>query len=685
MKRVAIVGGGPSALFSAYLLEQKSSEALDVTLFEARDRLGGKVQTTRFAAAPIPYEAGVAELYRYADDPLWLLVTERLGLPVIPMEGDAVVFEGKLLETEADVARHFGERTVQSLRDFQRRARAARPFGEFYGGGWPADNKHRYAGKTLRDLLSRVRDPVARRYIEVLVHSDVATEPHATSALYGIDNYLINERDYCRLYSVEGGIARLISALSARLSARIELSARVAGVEKTEEGTYRLSIERDGRASSEDFDAVVMALPVYSIRQIAFGGKHLRRAIERHIGRYDDPAHYLRVTALFREPFWRGSIRGSYFIHDAFGGCCVYDEGARFPTGGHGVLSWLLGGSDALAMSALDDEALVRRVIDSLPAVIAPPGAAREQLLEGRVHRFIGMVSGRPGGLRIDGSRRRHRPEPAEHAGLLLAGDYLFDATTNGAFDSADIATSLLLEHLRVPPRTVHLDAFDDYCAGGEPYERSFERAFDARHVTALLAAAWGAAPPYRLLDAGSANGATLAAFEALGVEAWGVENGWYIHAKTPGALRERNLLADVCELPFPDDHFDFVYETCLSYVPEARLGEALAELHRVTRRGLFLGSMAFGSMSAGNPPELFDRGAPLHGVQTSLAPEDLAARLARAGFRPAATDPETLAAVWRAELGAPRGRPVNPPSGVMKYGFWEKVPPPEKTPVPGP
>jgi hypothetical protein len=168
------------------------------------------------------------------------------------------------------------------------------------------------------------------------------------------------------------------------------------------------------------------------------------------VSRYDDPAHYLRITALFREPFWRSQIRGSYFIHDAFGGCCVYDEGTRYPTGGHGVLSWLLGGNDALAMSALDDETLVLRAIESLPSVLVGERSAREQLLEGHVHRFIGNVSGRPGGGRVAGSKKRHRPEPYEHPGLLFVGDYLFDATTNGAFDSADIATMLLFDHLHV-------------------------------------------------------------------------------------------------------------------------------------------------------------------------------------------------------------------------------------------
>ena len=467
MKRVAIVGGGPSALFSTFLLEQKSSEELDITLFEQNGRLGGKVQTARFDAAPILYEAGVAELYRYGDDPLFLLVTQQLGLPVTEMSGDIVVFEGRVLSCDADIAAHFGEDTARAVRKFRQKARELRSFREFYDGGWPDDNSHPWANRSLKELLARVKDPVARRYIEVLIHSDLATEPHVTSGLYGIDNYLINEPDYCQLYAVEGGIGRVISTLAERLSARVSLRARVLGVEKGPLGKYRLAIERDGGRSQEDFDAVVMGLPTYALRQVAFGGTYLRRAVDRHVGHYDDPAHYLRITLLFRAPFWREAIRGSYFIFDGFGGCCVYDEGTRHPSGEYGVLSFLLGGSDALAMSTLDDATLVRRAAESLPEAIAAPGVAREMLVEGRVNRFIGTVSGRPGGGKIEGCKKRHRPEPEEHPGLLFAGDYLFDATVNGAFDSADVASSLALDHLRIPAKTLKGRFWKRVCAAG--------------------------------------------------------------------------------------------------------------------------------------------------------------------------------------------------------------------------
>ena len=49
-KRIIIIGGGITGLSSAYRLSELSSERnhqLDVTLIEARDRLGGVIHTVK--------------------------------------------------------------------------------------------------------------------------------------------------------------------------------------------------------------------------------------------------------------------------------------------------------------------------------------------------------------------------------------------------------------------------------------------------------------------------------------------------------------------------------------------------------------------------------------------------------------------------------------------------------------
>src|SRR6059036_1001020 len=73
MLDLAIVGGGPGGLMSAWYLKKKLGDLCRVTIYEASDRVGGKILTRKFDSAPAMYEAGVAEIYDYSmtgPDPL---------------------------------------------------------------------------------------------------------------------------------------------------------------------------------------------------------------------------------------------------------------------------------------------------------------------------------------------------------------------------------------------------------------------------------------------------------------------------------------------------------------------------------------------------------------------------------------------------------------------------------------
>src|ERR1700743_2852745 len=51
MLDLAIIGGGPGGLMSAWYLKKKLGELCRVTIFEASDRLGGKGLTRNFESA----------------------------------------------------------------------------------------------------------------------------------------------------------------------------------------------------------------------------------------------------------------------------------------------------------------------------------------------------------------------------------------------------------------------------------------------------------------------------------------------------------------------------------------------------------------------------------------------------------------------------------------------------------
>lgn len=439
---IGIVGGGPGGLMLAYLLQKQATTPFKLTLFEASQRLGGKIRTERFRAAPATYEAGAAELYDYSpvgEDPLRELVAE-LGLATRPMGGATVVLDDRILANATDLRAHLGPAAWGELERFDRLAHDWMSPREYFNSDLKVGTGTE-AGTSFQSVLATLRDPGARRYLETMVHSDLATEPHLTNAVYGLQNYLMNDPAYMRLYSIDGGLERLPQELARRIEADVLLGQRVRRIERADDGQLCVTSTREDAVTEDCFDFVVVALPNHLLPRIEWGGDRLAAALRGHHRHYHHPAHYLRVSILFAEPFWRSSPEESYFMLDAFGGCCLYDESARNGCTTHGVLGWLLGGAPALELSRRSDEELIRAALDSLPSFLRQ---GKDLFVEGRVHRWIEEVNGMPGGHPARPLAERHQPEPRDHPNLFLVGDYLFDSTLNGVLDSAECVAEWL-------------------------------------------------------------------------------------------------------------------------------------------------------------------------------------------------------------------------------------------------
>jgi monoamine oxidase len=452
--RVAVVGGGPGGMFATYILNQKLPDAR-VTLFESSSRLGGKILTDRFSDGT-RFEAGVAELYEYLGpggrDPLRQLIEEDLGLRTTDMSGGGVILRGEVVRDLGDLGRLFGEETRKCVERFHRKVARLMPL-EKYANRWQPDNDHPWAGKTFEECLCEEipDDEVARAYITTACHSDLATEPHTCNGLNALKNILMDNPEYLKLYHVTGGIDRVTRRLAERLRADVRKRTRVTRVGKLESGEYRVHFRKGLEEGAADFDAVLVALPNHWLTQVCWGDAALAAAIQRTCAHYDLPAHYLRVTCRFATAWWQAlELPGDYWMLDTFNGCCVYDERHRWPHEPGNVLSFLLGGQDALLLCAADqdDQEVVQHLLHSLPLFLARP--ATEQLVEAQVDRFAGSLNAQPGGWPAHELRGEHVPEPEGHPGLFLVGDYLFDSTLNAALMSANTAVDLLLEHLGV-------------------------------------------------------------------------------------------------------------------------------------------------------------------------------------------------------------------------------------------
>ncbi len=662
---------------AAHLLEQKCDAPCDITVFEASDRVGGKIITRRFDKANVKYEAGVAELYGYSKtgpDPLRELIVDKLGLQIVPMDGETVVLDDKILRNQSEIKKLLGAATLESIRNFRRKCQTLLTPEEYYEGHWQDDNDHDWADRTCQNLLDEnVSDPVARKYLKVAAHSDLATEPHLTNGLNGLKNFLMDVEGYIELYSIVGGNELLIEKLQERLDqspeCHIKLNSSVTRIEKTPEAKYRVTIKRDRQIETQDFDLVAVALPNNWVNTIDYGGEKLSNALLQHHAYYDYPAHYVRVTILFKERYWKDLITDSWFMSDAFGGCCVYDETSRLEGHGYGALGWLIAGTDALTMANFTDEELVEKALQSLPEALQK---GRQLFVEGKVHRWLYSVNAQPGGSPVKNPKRRHIPEPKDHPGLYVIGDYLFDSTLNGVLDSADFVTDMMLDGMMrkwyeetvlakgqadfkvqeagIIGGKISRQYFENYHGLGN-YSDHYHRFFDAKFVKESIATAWKPEKKYKLLVTGSGNGLVLEALAKTDIEAWGIENNRYIHGLTDQKIRKRNLLGDVRKLPFKNNQFDFVYDTTLGYLSEREAIKAIKELYRVTKRGVI-----FAAASTDIKPQVVQKYRLFDGVKTLLTLWEWSELFLANGFDLEVNSERTLKKLWRLEASTRNG-----------------------------
>ncbi len=438
--RIGIVGGGPGGLMTAYFLQKYATHPLQLTLIEASDRLGGKIQTSKFSNSEMSYEAGAAEFYDYShidDDPLKELIAE-LGLSTTRMEGTSVVVGNQLISNLDDLTPD----CAKALLTFDRRARGMQTPREFYLANDLGQLKNSNVGLPFQPLIDGIANPQTKHYIETLIHSDLATEPDHTNLEYGLQNYLMNDPRYMRLYSIVGGNERLIEELAKWIRAEVLLNHFADEVGLDSNGRMRVGLRSGEHHFERTFDQLVLALPHQALCKVTFQGQRLSEAFRRHLTHYNHPAHYLRITISFKQPSWRSRFPDSFMMIDQFGGCCLYDESLRDPSCNGGVLGWLIAGENAEEMSLWDDQQLIEAALDSLPAFFPD---ARPDFIEGRIHRWIGAVSAMPGGWSAVPLEQRHQPEPQDHAKLFVVGDYLFDSTLNGVLDSADYVSKWMI------------------------------------------------------------------------------------------------------------------------------------------------------------------------------------------------------------------------------------------------
>ena len=502
-------------------------------------------------------------------------------------------------------------------------------------------------------LLEReIDDDDARRYLRVMAHSDVAAGPHLTNGLNFAKNVLMDVDGYMDIFSVIGGNEQIVDRLVDELDADLRPNSNVTAVQPRADGSYSLEMQVHGAAQVEIADFVVVALPLSALSTIHWRSEPLQSAIDRHTSHFDRPGHYLRATLLFERPFWRDQLPADWFMLDAFDGCCVYDESARHDYGAYGCLAFLIAGNAALALANVSDERIEQLCLEALPSCLAE---GRDLILDRRIHRWMASVNAIPGGVPVRPREQNHRPDPTRLPGLVMVGDYIFDATLNGVLDSADAATDILLAEVlrrRRAELQIHIDPFRAaHWTSVTATEDVLDRLLPAECLRDILAVAWGLQPGAKILHVGAASGRMVGALRALGFEAIGVESNRLAVLAMKDELKPYVYFNELTDLPFEDRAFDAVVETGLCRLPSNEACQAIEEIKRVSRLGFILGSV-----TTDLPIDLIERHDLLNGVATLGSRWDWSEKLYAAGYVHALTDTLQLDDAWKMAEAAGSG-----------------------------
>jgi monoamine oxidase len=424
--RVVVAGGGLAGLSAAHDLQR---HGLQVHLFEARDRLGGRVHTVRDADG-VHVEAGGEFIDRPHDAIRSLAAGLRLPLTRVLRAGFGLALhDGRRLDLLATAARPW--------RALERRLR---PFVDAYrdgGASWDTATAAAIARRTVTALVLPDTTPAhVRAFIESLRGFYLA-EPADLSGLVLLDQLLGGEPPgRTSAARIAGGNDRMIEALARgiRRRGRIDLGCIVRAVTQDARGVRIAVTGAGGRQREVAADYVVVAMPPPHVVACRFDPPLPVR--QRAALSALSMGAATKVSLRFDRPWWRRSGRPRGF-------------GSNLPCG-------------AVWEAAEEQRAAVLTLLGGASASAPLAGASREA---GRITawlRWLGRPSdaGRLVGRAVSWERERwsrggyavfgpafdprdRRLLSAAHGRVLFAGEHAsehWQGFMNGAVESGQAA-----------------------------------------------------------------------------------------------------------------------------------------------------------------------------------------------------------------------------------------------------
>jgi len=332
-RSVIVAGAGLAGLTAAVELHH---DGADVTVLEARDRVGGRVWTVREGFVEGQHAEAGGDLIEEEQDEIRRLV-ERLGLELVP------ILHGGFSFFWQDAAGRPLSRDDSGGGPWAMLSKQLEPCVRDYRVSdqrWDGLIAQTIARVSVAEWLDRVGADETLRALITGLRGFFLADPDELSLLALVDQLASDVPGRGKIYRIKGGNDLLALGLAGILGDRVKLRTELRAASQTA-GKVRVMIRTGGVDSHMAADYLIVAVPAATLRAVAFEPSMpspQREAIERL--RY---GRATRTLLQFERRFWHGDGRPkAYGTNLPIG--AVWDGNETQP-GRAGILSLLAGGS----------------------------------------------------------------------------------------------------------------------------------------------------------------------------------------------------------------------------------------------------------------------------------------------------------------------------------------------------
>ena len=442
---VIVAGAGLAGLTAAYELSRRGAQ---VTVVEARDRVGGRVWTMRDGFCNGQHAEAGADLIDPDQEAIRRLAKD-VGVTLVPILRGGFAYVRRGTRAPVIESGSSGGGLWAAL------ARVAEPWVRAYRVSekrWDGPIARQLADCSVEEWLAEIRADRRTRARLTGLRGFFLADPANLSLLALVDQLATESSAWDRFYRIRGGNDRFATALAGRLSEPVLLQTRLLAVAQRR-GKVRLTLRGQDGQGEMSADALVMVLPATMVRRIAFTLS--LPVLQRHAFRDLRYGPATKTLLQFDRRFWRRPGRTlAYGTELPIGAMWDGNEEQR---GGAGILTLLAGGSasrDTKQLISRGGAEAVAAQLKWLGSTKAVLRAARHVSWEDDPLVRGGYAVFQPG---YDPEQRAWLARP--HGRILFAGEHTslhWQGYMNGAVESglraAEEVTALVASSRRRPP-----------------------------------------------------------------------------------------------------------------------------------------------------------------------------------------------------------------------------------------